>query len=178
MRLIIFTFLLAFLCSCSKNLTPFNQRLYEKYKWTNEDLKALQFYISEDIVLRKKTEFTEAQIKDGVLEINKEKSGELIKIKAGTPGVFLFSPKSNRFAISFNDDGDQNKYLMFGPNEKLDGNFAILAKDWQKNMGTVTYNNELYNLSAKDAYCTLMVDIKRASNVNFEAKTEKGRRIK
>lgn len=178
MRFFIFTFLLTFLFSCSKNLTPFNQKLYEKYRWSDEDLKALQFYISEDIVLVKRNESTEAQIKDGALEISKEKNGEVIKIKAGTPGVFLFSPKDNRFAISFNDAGDENKYLMFGPNEKLDGNFAILARDWKKNKGTVTYNNELYYLSASDAFCTLMVDIKRANHVNYEARIEKGRRVK
>ena len=50
------SFLGLLLTSCSPTLTPFTQKLYEENKWTNDELKQIQFYISDDIVLRRKAE--------------------------------------------------------------------------------------------------------------------------
>jgi hypothetical protein len=168
--------LLFILSSCSKNLTPFNQDLYDKYRWSNEELKNIQFYLSDDIVLYKKADNSEASISNGQINIKKEKSGERIIIKRGTPGVFVFSPKNNRFAISFSQSGD-DKYLMFGPNEALNGKFALLAKEWSKYKGTVTYNDQTYTVNSDDALSVLLVDLKKVSKYQYSDKSEKGRRI-
>jgi hypothetical protein len=168
---------LILISACSQNLRPFNQRMYEKYRWTKEELKKIQFYLSEDLVLYKKSNSRDSRIQEGSVVINSEIHGEKIKFKSGTPGVFLFSPKTNRLAISFSDDEDSNKYLMFGPNDRLNGDFALLAKEWEKRGGTVTYNNQEYFVNSTDAMCTLLIDIKKASKVSYTVKVEKGRRI-
>ncbi len=168
--------LLAIFTSCSHNLTPFNQDLYDKYRWSSEDLKNIQFYLSKDIVLYKKQYGSEASIADGKINIKSEKKGERVVIKRGTPGAFIFSPKNNRFAISFNDN-DDSKYLMFGPNNALNGKYALLAKEWEKHEGTVTYNNESYVVDAHDALSILLVDLRKISKEAFSVKEEKGRKI-
>ena len=47
-------FLLTGLVACSPQLTPFSQDLYDRYRWTDEELKNIQFYLSDDIVLLQK----------------------------------------------------------------------------------------------------------------------------
>lgn len=165
-----------FIVSCSKNLTPFSQKLYDKYQWSEQELKQIQFYLSEDLILHKKSDANEATISDGSVKLTRAYNGQKIKINKGTPGVLLFAPKSNRFAISFSSSNDE-KYLMFGPNDQLGGNYALLAKDWDKMKGVVTYENVEYEVYAQDAYCTLMIDIKKAAKYNYNLKTEGGRRI-
>ena len=177
MKPIFFLSFLILLASCSPHLTPFNQDLYDRYRWSDEELKNIQFYLSDDIVLYKKSDASDATIVDGKININKENIGEKIVIKKGTPGIFLFSPKSNRFAISFHEN-DNNKYLMFGPNEAIHGKYALLAKDWEKYKGTVTYNNEDYSVGSDDALSVLLVDLRKATKNNLAYKEEKGRQIK
>lgn len=162
--------------SCSPSLTPFSQDLYNKYRWSSEELKQIQFYLSDDIVLFKKMDGSEATIDEGKINIKKEKNGEKIVFKKGTPGVFVFSPKNNRFAISFHEN-DDTKYLMFGPNEALRGNFALLGKEWGKYQGTVTYQDKTYSVNASDALAVLLVDLRKVSRYNYKSKEEKGRKI-
>jgi hypothetical protein len=66
---------------------------------------------------------------------------------------------------------------MFGPNEKNDGRFALLAKDWEKQIGTVTYNGESYTVRNTSAFSTLLVDLKKVVNNKSKYKSEKGRRV-
>ncbi len=174
-HLIFFSFLIWF-TSCTKNLTPFSQDLYDKYRWSNEELKNIQFYLSNDVVLYKKVDGNEASINDGKIQIKKEKKGEKIVIQKGTPGVFLFSPKNNRFAISFHEN-DDTKYLMFGPNEALHGNFALLGKEWGKYQGQVTYQDQIYAVNANDALAILLVDLRNVSKYNYQSKQERGRKL-
>ena len=89
----LFGFLGLILTSCSPTLTPFTQKLYEENKWTNDELKQIQFYISDDIVLRRKAENGQTTIKEGKIKtINGEKVEEII-FREGTPCLFHFSPK-------------------------------------------------------------------------------------
>ncbi len=177
MRHILFIGFLTLFTSCSQTLTPFSIDLYDKYRWSNEELKNIQFYLSDDIVLYKKIDGSEASIDNGKINIRKEKKGEKIVFKRGTPGVFLFSPKNNRFAISFHDK-DDTKYLMFGPNDALKGNFALLGKEWSKYQGQVTYEEQVYTVSADDALAILLVDLRKVSKYNYQSKNEKGRKVK
>lgn len=162
--------------SCSKNLTPFTQDLYDKYRWSDEELKHIQFYLSEDITLYKTDKNSSATIEDGKIKVTKENSGDIVVIKKGTPGVFLFTPKSNRFAISFSESDDQ-KYLMFGPNAKNSNRFSLLAKDWEKHIGTVTYNNELYRVTNESAFSSLLVDMTKIVKESQSTKVVKGRKV-
>ena len=44
---------LLFLSACSPKLSPFSQRLVDQNAWEEEDLKEIQFYLSDDVVLRR-----------------------------------------------------------------------------------------------------------------------------
>ncbi len=164
--------------SCSPRLTPFTQDLYDENGWSDNDLKKIQFYLSEDIILRRGVTKGSSTISSGKIKIVKGKKIEETKIKKGTPGVFLFRAKEDRFAVSF-ESGD-NRFLIFGPSRRNDGEYTLRAAEWnkEKRQGQVTYNGKKYYTPSKSAYATLMVDLKKVGNSSIKSRTAKGRTIK
>lgn len=164
------------LAACGPTLTPFTERLYEQNRWTENDLKRIQFYVSNDIVLRRDFASTDSRIEGGTIRIIGGKQVEEVVIKQGTPGVFLFSPKNDRFAISF-EEGGEERYLMFGPNPRANGRFVLLASDWDRREGTVTYEGRRFKVDSDSAYSSLMVDLKRTNSIAVKSRTASGRKV-
>lgn len=160
--------------SCSKNLSYFTDNLYEDYSWSDEDLKKIQFYLSDDIVLFREASSDNARISEGKIKIRDGRKVEEIVFKKGTPGLMIFSPKKKRFAVSFEEN---DKYLMFGPNAKAGGRFVLLAKDWKKRTGQVTYGGESFYTSSASAFAALLVDLDTVGRTNYTVKKVKGRTI-
>ncbi|MEM9887508.1 MAG: hypothetical protein AAF849_16550 [Bacteroidota bacterium] len=177
MEKIIFGLFIAsiFFTSCSPKLTPFTQRLYKENDWTESELKRIQFYLSEDIVLRRDAESSRSRIQDGEIKVINGGEMEKVVIRRGTPGVFVFSPKADRFAISF-ERGD-DRYLMFGPNPKANNRYLLLASEWKKRGGMVTYGGKRYRVENEDAYATIMVDLKKVRKVAVKSRTADGRKV-
>ena len=174
----IFLLNLFLLGSCSPKLTPFTQDLYDENGWTDGDLEKIQFYLSEDIILRRGVTKGYSSISSGKIKIVNGKKIEETKIRKGTPGVFLFRPKEDRFAISF-ETGDK-KFLIFGPSQKNNGKYTLRAAEWdkEKRQGQVTYDDKKYYTPSKSAYATLMVDLKKVGNSSIKSRTAKGRTVK
>lgn len=171
---VICLFSLFVLSSCSKKLSYFTDQLYDEYDWSEEELKKVQFYLSDDIVLYRELSSEEARIKDGKIKIKDGRKIEEIIFEEGTPGLLLFSPKQDRLAISFDQD---DKYLMFGSNSKVGGKFVLLAKDWKKRTGQVTYGTQTYYTTSASAFSSLLVDLDHAGGVNRQVQKVKGRTI-
>ena len=114
--------------TCGKNLKYFTEDLYDEYRWSDQELKSIQFYVSQDIVLYRGDNEDGTRIRDGKIVVESDRKVEEVIIKSGTPGVFVMSPKEDRFAISFATGNDE--FLMFGPNAKASGRFVLLAKEW------------------------------------------------
>jgi hypothetical protein len=169
-------FLAALLTSCSPRLTPFTQGLLEENRWTDSELKQIQFYLSRDIVMYRNLQGTASQIEGGSIKIVNGEKVEEIVIPRGTPGVFLFRPKENRFAVSFEGDSDR-KFLMFGPSPKAGDRYVLLASEWDRQRGKVTYNDSMYWVNAEDAFAALMVDLKRSRRVTVDGREARGRRV-
>ena len=162
------------LSSCSKKLSYFTDNLYDEYNWSEEDLKQIQFYLSDDIVLFREASTDNVNISEGKIKIRDGRKVEEIVFKEGTPGLLIFSPKEDRFAVSFEEN---DKYLMFGPNEKVGGRFVLLAKDWRKRTGEVTYGGETYYTSSASAFSSLLVDLDNVGRTDYSTKKVKGRTI-
>lgn len=164
-----------YFASCSPTLHPFTDDVYDEFGQSKEKLSKIQFYLSNDIVLYRDYGNTKSEVVDGKIKIVDGRKIEEIRFKKGTPGVFVFTPKKDRIAISF-EEGD-GKYLMFGPNNKIGGRFVLLAKEWKKRRGTVTYANKTWLTNNDSAYANLMVDLDKARRTRVSKKTVKGRRI-
>lgn len=164
------------LFSCSKSYTVFTQKMYDEFDWTEDELRAIQFYLTDDIVLRRGLSGSESKISEGKIRTIDGRKMEEVVFKKGTPGVLLFTPKTNRFAISFEEGED--KFLIFGPSKRsASGKYLLRGKSWGKKYGEVTYNGKVYKTTSESAFAGLAVDLKRARKVSYKSKTVGGRKI-
>jgi hypothetical protein len=164
------------LAACTPQYSFFTESLYQKQKWTEADISRIQFYISKDIVLTRALTEGETKISEGKIQIKNGRKVEQVIIRQGTPGVLVLMPKENRFAISFEESDDA--YLMFGPNPKYDNRFALLAQDWEREKGKVHYKGNLYEVGSESAYASLMVDLRRIGDHEFQSRKAEGRLVK
>lgn len=162
--------------ACSNNLKYFTTDLYRENNWSASELERVQFYLSEDIVLQRKLRGENTKITNGKIRVVDGSKIEEVIIEKGTPGILIESPARDKFAISF-DSSDESKFLMFGVNPKANGKYVLLAKDWKRRYGTISYGNELYETSNVSAYAALMVDIKKARKVQVKSQRARGNRI-
>lgn len=167
--------LLVSLSACGPTLTPFTQRLYEDSRFTTNELKQIQFYLSDDLHLRREISGNVSEVIEGEIRMVDGRKVEQITFRAGTPGVFVFSPKDNRLAISFEDGED--RFLVFGPNPRVGNRYVLLASDWQRRYGSVTYAGQQWQVSAENAYTALMVDLERMSRTDVNSRVATGRRV-
>lgn len=85
-----------------------------------------------------------------------------------------FLPKEDRFAISF-EKSENPKFLMFGPNPKLSNRYALLAKDWEKRSGIISYDGKEYHTSSDAAWAC---DGKSSERINLrDTKVVKGAKV-
>ena len=163
------------LSACTTQLSYFTQDLQDGYNWTESELKKIQFFLSEDIHLVRAKSKEISKIEDGSITIQSGSSIDQVIIEAGTPGVVVFTPKANRFAVSFDDDS--SNYLIFGPSPNSKGRYVLMAKKWNAQSGIVTYGGKEYRTSSANAFAALMVDVNNAMKVSTTQSKASGRTI-
>lgn len=175
-KITFFSLVVLALSSCGPTLTPFTQRLYQENDWSESELKRIQFYLSDNIVLRRQISGGTSEIISGEIKIVDGQKVEEIVFRKGTPGVLIFTPKEKRFAISFESNGNDS-FLMFGPNPKVGNRYVLLASEWRRRRGKVTYEGKKFDVSGASAIASLMVDLKKVRKVAVKSRTAGGRRI-
>jgi hypothetical protein len=159
--------------SC-KNLVPYSDALKTKYSLTDEQMKHLQFYVSDPITLQRKiasgatTEVTSGKVR----VINGEKVEEII-IPSGTPGV-LVRNDAGKLEISFEKNDDH--FLRFGANPDRYQSFVLLASEWKGKIGNVTYAGQKYYTSPESTEAVLLIDLRKIENNQKEERVAKGRK--
>ena len=161
--------------SCGPKLSPFTQRLYEEQNWEENDLRRIQFYLSEDVVLQRELRSGNSQIRNGTVRVINGRDVEQVVFRRNTPGVFIFSPKTERVAISFESDNDN--YLVFGPNPKAGNRYTLLARDWERDSGMVSYAGREWRVSSADAFASLLISLKRLRQEERSGRVVGGRKI-
>jgi hypothetical protein len=168
---------IVFFASCTPQLTVFDQELYESQNWSENDLKRIQFYLSEDLTIyRYLDEESSTSISDGQIKIVDGRKTEQIYFPQGTPGVFLFKPKEENFAISFETKGNTH-YLTFGPNARYGGQYMLLASEWERKTGKITYAGKRFYTSSEEIP-KLMVDLRKENRNSTQSRTAGGRTVK
>lgn len=176
MRNLIFTFLILSIYSCAPSLDFYTKNIHDSNNWTDSELGKIQFYISNDIVLWRDVSQGDSKISEGKIKMVEGRKVEEVIISRGTPGAFVFSPQSKQYAISF-DAQDDSKYLIFGPSDKVNGRYVLLAKEWDRRYGKVTYGNKVFSTSAESAFAYLMVDLRKSKITKVNRESPSGRRV-
>lgn len=66
---------------------------------------------------------------------------------------------------------------MFGPNKKAGGRFVLLAKEWDRKIGKVSYKGRTYRTDSNSALSALLVDVDKARKISRKTSKIKGRKI-
>jgi hypothetical protein len=160
------------LTSCAPSLVPFTQQLREQNNITPEELKSIQFYFSNDFVLRRGENTATNDTKKGELTVLKDSKVEEIIIKAGTPCVVKQVVDGNRVTVGFEDKG--NKYLVFGSVNNRDGYYTLMALEWKNGLGEVNYGEQTYYSSKGSKDVFLALKMKSLEKFKLEQKVVKG----
>jgi hypothetical protein len=162
--------------SCAPDLRPFTSNMLKEGGWGDNELKKIQFYLSEDLVIQRQLTEGTSEITSGKIKIVRGEKLEEIRIPRGTPGVFLFKAKENNFAVSFDATSDK-RFLMFGPNPKQSGRYVLLASEWQSRQGKVQYDNKSYYTTDGSALANLLVDFRKISQREVQTEVARGRKV-
>lgn len=176
MRTVVFSLVVLFLASCAPSLKYYTKEIHDDSRWSDSELGKIQFYLSNDIFLWRDVNRGESVITNGKIKMVDGREVEEIVIKKGTPGAFLFSPQKNHYAVSF-DNNDDSKYLIFGPSEKVNGRYVLLAKDWDRRFGKVTYGDKVYKTTNESAFTYLMVDVDKTRRTKVSTTKAPGRKV-
>lgn len=161
---------------CGPRLSPLTQRMVDEQSWQESELKRIQFYLSEDLVLTREVRNGNTEIRNGQVKMVDGRQVEQVVFKRNTPGVFVFAPKTQRMAVSF-EKGD-DAFLVFGPNPKAGNRYTLLASDWNRRSGSVTYDGRTWRVNAADAYASLMIPLKRLRDNDVRGKVVGGRKLR
>jgi hypothetical protein len=164
------------LTSCGPTLSPFTARVYDEGRFTEAELKRIQFYLSEPIVLTRELRAEKAEVISGEIKLVNGQQVEQVVIPKGTPGAVLFTPDRERLAISF-ESGSDNRYLIFGPNPTMNDRYTLRASDWDRRAAIVTYNDRKWRAGGSAALATLLVDLRKVDQVSVRSRTAGGRRV-
>lgn len=162
--------------SCSPDLRPFTSNLLREGGWNDNDLKKIQFYLSDDLIIQRQITEGSSEITAGKIKIVKGEKLDEVRIPRGTPGVFMFRGKDNHFAVSFDSNSDK-RFLMFGPNPKAQGRYVLLASEWQDRQGKVRYADKFYYTTETSALANLMVDFRKFRQREVTSETARGRKV-
>jgi hypothetical protein len=174
MRAIIIASLALLTLGSCKNLVPYTDALKTKYNLTDDQLKHLQFYVSDPITIQRKiTDQNNTQVISGKVKIVNGEKVEEVVVPTGTKGVFV-KDDNGKFEISF--EKDDNYYFRFGENPDRYHSYVLLESDWHGKVGTVTYAGNKYYASPGSADAILLIDMHKISNYQKEGHVAKGRK--
>lgn len=165
------------LFACSPK-TPFTNDARQKYDLDESKLRKLQLYISSDVTLQRGESSSEKQDldDDGKLVVSSQSSFDEIYIPAGTPGVVVNVINENTVAVSFDEKGDDNKYLVFGdPNNR--GRYYLMGAEWKSGKGKISYGGKTYYVMPGGASAYLKFELKKVKKYKKSQSKVKGRRI-
>lgn len=125
--------------SCAPKKIVFTQFMRSKVEGDGLNIKDVQFYNSQDIVLQRNVAYEETKIASGAINFENGKYVEIITIEKETPGVCV-NATSNYLDISFEEG--ENKKLRFVRTDNAQ--YRISAESWKDRFGKITYDTLNY----------------------------------
>ncbi len=171
----ILTFSLAafMLAGCSRKIA-FTNAIKQKYQLTEAEIKKIQFYTSEDIILYNKESVNNTGTDKGSLVVSSKSQESRILIKKGTPCIVEKVVDSDKLAVSF--ETGEGKVLVFGATS-ANGQYKLLADSWTDGRGQLTYGNQTFYASQGSGYTYLVFKLKKLNKSQASQKVVGGRKI-
>ncbi|HXB91717.1 MAG TPA: hypothetical protein VNU72_05490 [Puia sp.] len=172
---------LLFSCGSSKkmsNYTPFTRDLKQKLDVDNIDLKEIQFYVDQKIVLNRNLGSQDITVKNGVVKQSNGKYINEVVIPSLTPGICT-GTDFDRLLVSFEKG---NSYLAFGPGSANNANnYVLYGTEWKLGTALVSYDAEKFRArcgTCSDvAAVTLVIKKKELDKLKRKTRKATGRTV-
>lgn len=173
--LILFLVMATGIYSC-KTLVPYTDAMKKRYNWTEDQIRRIQFYVSDDIVLHRQLSNSSTEIVQGKIKTIQGRKVDEIIIRAGTPGVLTELPRENKMMVSF-EMGDDHS-LSFGVNPNVGDKYVLLASEWNNGIGKLHYTGMEYYTDPDSRYAHLLVDMRKIDKMQVRQRVAGGRKVK
>ena len=178
-----FTSLTLLLSSCGSSrkmsaYVPFTRDLKQKLDKENIDLKQVQFYIDQKIILNRNLGDQLVAVHSGVVKVENGKYINEVIIPSLTPGV-CDNVDGDKLMVSFEKG---NNDLAFGPGSGYTFNqYVLYGTQWQNGTTLVSYDSNKYRArcgTCSDvASATLVIKKSVLDKIDRKSRTLKGRTI-
>lgn len=153
---------------------PFTHDLREDYAISPEEIRKLQFYTSDEIVLERLIHQQGAKAtKESRLELLNNDVVRQVRIPRHTPCVAV-GVTNDMIEVSF----EQGKALFFGSSpakrKEVEGAYSLLARDWTERKGTVTYGGDTWTTRPGAGSVHLLVNVDDVRAFRVVGRTVKG----
>jgi len=173
------------LSSCGVPMSYLTSGIRTRLESKSISMEQLQFYVDEDVELRRELASGEATVTSGKVKIENGKSIHIIKLRRLTPGVCV-GTEGGRLDISF-EAGD-GKHLTFGLSPSVQSGpnqvYQIYADEWIKRSngwpgleGKITYDGETYFIQPSGAQAKLMIQKSVVNRLDIDKRVMKGRKL-
>lgn len=139
-----------------KQFVPFTEDLKARVEKNGLDIKKVQFYNEQKLVLRRSLGGTKADVKGGVILFENGEYINEIVINAFTPGVCEVST-ADKLSISF-EEANKNT-IEFGLGGLNSKQFVLFGSKWENGSAEVMYDNEAYRIRCGNG-CSNVGDVK------------------
>ena len=166
--------LLLFSCGIK---VPLTDQLKTEYDLTDKNMKKVQFYVSQTIILeRSKTTGTQGTSDDGTLVANKSSEQDRVIIPSNTKGIFeSYGPNGEAFIRFEVGVGNVLKFAI-RPNQTT-GKYYLVA-DWKQDKGgEISYGNQTYYATSASGNAYLMVVLKKLNKTRRKDRIVKGMKV-
>ncbi len=174
-RILGFFLITLMLASCSPKI-PFTQTIRDQYKLDASELKHIQFYLSDPIVLRRgDNKENQKSTEEGTLVVKSGKDLEQVVFKGNTPGAVSEIVDGQKITIAFEDGAE--KYLVFGSSGDRNGYYKLQALQWSGERGKINYGGQTYYSNRGSDKAILLFKMKSLRNVKVDEKIVKGKKV-
>jgi hypothetical protein len=173
-----------FLFSCGPSrkagsgYVPFSYDLRKRLEKENIDLKQVQFYVDQKLILSRNLGDQKAEVSSGVVKLENGKYINEVIVPAFTPGI-CDTIVSDRLMISF-EKGNNN--LAFGQGSgPTFSEYVLYGTEWRNGTAAVIFDSNKFRArcgSCGDiAMATLLVRKKEIDKFERKTRTLKGRKV-
>lgn len=164
------------LSACSDKIY-FTQAIRDQYQLTPEEMRGIQFYISDEVVLRKGEENeNQKTTEDGKLIVESGKSIDQLVVKANTRGGVDNVSDTRSIDVGF--DEESGNTLTFGSSRNRNGLYTLQAISWENGRGKVRYGDSFWYASKGSENAALLFKMKSIKKLRVSEKVAKGRKVK
>jgi hypothetical protein len=174
-HLVISAFVMIFFGSCSPKI-PFTQAIRDQYQLSPEELKGIQFYLSDPIALRRgESNENQKSTDDGKLVVQSGRTIDQVTIKANTPGAIDVVADIKTIKVAFEEGVE--KSLVFSSNNNRNGYYSLRALNWKNGRGEVNYGGQTFYSNQGSEQSILLFKMKSIKKLRVNEKVAKGRKV-